>query len=402
MVSGNAEPVAKQHAKGIVSLNGNAKLISSNDSVNFTYRGRFIKDTESMTVGFLSSQKSHNALRWIIANQGSYCAGRNFVCWNPQGREIPKVLSIMRPKRKEIKDEVSYTPSDYKDYLRKTLKGWKTDLPIDAKAVIAVFDAATTGRLSLSYYSEMRAIDFLEKLEYWDETCCWPNKNFGIQSPPLMDIVCYAFGTLRNNKVEADDGVMKQSMLKLVASRLEKARIPTDIERALVKKAGALMLYDDSKASNWLRSKLLFTTCAVIKKYRHDYFREEWDMALEKEKKDRSYQYGRLLAVLEKAERDTYGADEDREPNAMRMQSVFTQRPQYAARMIWEQVKRGYYRRLTNGQRTYYEKLIGQIMEQLSEYEEETNKPLEDSYLLGYYLQKNELYTSKNKEQKDS
>ena len=125
-----------------------------------------------MTVGFLSSQKSHNALRWIIANQGSYCAGRNFVCWNPQGREIPKVLSIMRPKRKEIKDEVSYTPSDYKDYLRKTLKGWKTDLPIDAKAVIAVFDAATTGRLSLSYYSEMKAIDFLEKLEYWDETCC--------------------------------------------------------------------------------------------------------------------------------------------------------------------------------------------------------------------------------------
>ena len=313
MVSGNTEPVAKQHAKGIVSLNGNAKLISSNDSVNFTYRGRFIKDTESMTVGFLSSQKSHNALRWIIANQGSYCAGRNFVCWNPQGREIPKVLSIMRPKRKEIKDEVSYTPSDYKDYLRKTLKGWKTDLPIDAKAVIAVFDAATTGRLSLSYYSEMRAIDFLEKLEYWDETCCWPNKNFGIQSPPLMDIVCYAFGTLRNNKVEADDGVMKQSMLKLVASRLERAKIPTDIERALVKKAGALMLYDDSKASNWLRSKLLFTTCAVIKKYRHDYFREEWDMALEKEKKDRSYQYGRLLAVLEKAERDTYGVDEDRE-----------------------------------------------------------------------------------------
>lgn len=402
MVSGNLEPVAKQHAKGIVSLNGNAKLISSNDSINFTYRGRFIKETESMTVGYLASQKSHNALRWVIANQGNYCAGRNFVCWNPQGKEIPKVMSVMRPKGMREKDKASYTPSDYKEYLRKILRGWKTDLPIDAKAIVAVFDAATTGRLSLSYYSEMQAADFLERLKYWDETCCWPNKNFGIQSPSLMDIVCYAFGTLRNNKIEADDGVMKQSMLKLVASRLERAKIPTDIERALVKKAGALMLYDDSKASNWLRNKLLFTTCAVIKKYRHDYFREEWDMALEKEKKDRSYQYGRLLAVLEKAERDTYGVDEDREPNAMRMQSVFTQRPQYAARMIWEQVKRGYYRRLSNGQRTYYEKLIGQIMEQLSEYEEEANKPLEDSYLLGYYLQKNEMYTSKNKEQKDN
>ena len=363
MVSGDIEPVAKQHAKGIVSLNGNAKLISANDSVNFTYRGRFIKDTESMTVGFLASQKAHNALRWIIANQGRYCAGRNFVCWNPQGKEIPEVMSIMRPRRKEVKDEAHYTPSDYKEYLNKILKGWKTDLPIDAKAVVAVFDAATAGRLSLSYYSEMQAVDFLERLKYWDETCCWPDKNFGIQSPLLIDIVCYAFGTLRNNKFEAEDGVMKQSMLKLVASRLEKAKIPVDIERALVKKAGTLMLYDDSKTSNWLRSRLLFTTCAVIKKYRHDYYREEWEMALEKEKKDRSYQYGRLLAVLEKAERDTYGVEEDREPNAMRMQSIFTQRPQYASRMIWEQVKRGYYRRLSNGQRTYYEKLIGQIQE---------------------------------------
>lgn len=401
MVSGEIEPVAKQHAKGIVSLNGNAKLISSNDSVNFTYRGRFIKDTESMTVGFLASQKAHNALRWIIANQGRYCAGRNFACWNPQGKKTPEVMSIMRPRKKELKDEAYYTPSDYKDYLNKILKGWKTDLPIDAKAVVAVFDAATTGRLSLSYYSEMQAVDFLERLKYWDETCCWPNKNFGIQSPPLIDIVCYAFGTLRNNKIEADDGVMKQTMLKLVASRLEKANIPTDIERALVKKAGTLMLYDDSKSSKWLRSKLLFTACAVIKKYRHDYYREEWNMALEKEKKDRSYQYGRLLAVLEKAERDTYGTDEDREPNAIRMQSVYTQRPQYASRIIWEQVKRGYYRRLSIGQRTYYEKLIGQIIEQLSNYEKEANKPLEDTYLLGYYLQKNELYTSKSKEDKD-
>lgn len=402
MVNGSVEPLAKQHAKGIVALSGNAKLISSNDSTNFTYRGRFINDVEAMTVGYLASQKSHNALRWIIANQGSYCAGRNFVCWNPQGKEIPKVMSVMRPKRKDVKNEASYTPSDYKEYLKKILKGWKTDLPLDAKAVIAVFDAATTGRLSLSYYSEMQASDFLERLEYWDETCCWPNKNFGIQSPPLMDIACYAFGTLRNNKVEADDRILKQIMMKLVASRLEKARIPTDIERALVKKAGTLMLYDDSKTSSWLRSKLLFTTCAVIKKHRHDYYREEWDMALEKEKKDRSYQYGRLLAVLEKAERDTYGVDEDREPNAIRMQSVFTQRPQYAARMIWEQVKRGYYRRLSNGQRTFYEKLIGQIMEQLSEFEEEANKPLEDTYLLGYYLQKNEMYTSKSKEKTEN
>lgn len=401
MVEGDLEPIAKQHAKGIVSLNGNAKLISANDSVNFTYRGRFINDTESMTVGYMASQKAHNALRWIIANQGRYCAGRNFVCWNPQGKEIPKVTSVMRPKRKtESTEKASYTPSDYREYLRKILIGWKSDLPMDAKAVTAVFDAATTGRLSVSYYSEMQATDFLERLVYWDETCCWPNRNFGIQSPSLNTIARYAYGTLRNDKIEVEDNMLKHSMLRLVASRVEKAKIPIDIEKKLVKKAGMLMLYDDDKASQWLRSDVLFTACAVIKKYRHDYYKEEWTMALEKEKRDRSYQYGRLLAVLEKAERDTYGTEEDREPNAMRMQSIFTQRPQYAARMIWEQVKRGYYRRLSIGQRTYYEKVIGQIMELLSEFEDEANKPLEDTYLLGYYLQKNEMYTRKNTEKK--
>ena len=64
-------------------------------------------------------------------------------------------------------------------------------------------------------------------------------------------------------------------------------------------------------------------------------------MALEPQKKDVSYQYGRLLAVFEKLERDTYDPNEQREPNAIRMQSVFAKRPLYASRIIWEQLKKG-------------------------------------------------------------
>ena len=41
-------------------------------------------------------------------------------------------------------------------------------------------------------------------------------------------------------------------------------------------------------------------------------------MALEPGKQDRSYQFGRLLAVMEKVERDTYTDNENREPNAIR------------------------------------------------------------------------------------
>lgn len=122
-------------------------------------------------------------------------------------------------------------------------------------------------------------------------------------------------------------------------------------------------------------------------------------MALEPEKKDRSYQFGRLLAVMEKVERDTYDSAEGREPNAIRMQSVFCQRPMYAAGNIEKQLEQAYFPRIEPGIRRWYKTIIQQIMEMISQYPQETwNLPLEDSYLMGYYLQRNELYTKKNKE----
>lgn len=119
-------------------------------------------------------------------------------------------------------------------------------------------------------------------------------------------------------------------------------------------------------------------------------------MSLEPKKQDRSYQYGRLLAVLEKAERDTYSSEESREPNAIRMQPVFSQRPQYASRTLWEQLKKAYLPRLSPASRAFYDRLIGEIVEQISLFPEaEANRPLADTYLLGYYLQRNELYQAK-------
>ena len=60
-------------------------------------------------------------------------------------------------------------------------------------------------------------------------------------------------------------------------------------------------------------------------------------MALDPGKQDRSYQFGRLLAVMEKAERDTYGTNENREPNAIRQMSVFCRRPMYVTANLEKQ-----------------------------------------------------------------
>jgi CRISPR-associated protein Csd1 len=181
-------------------------------------------------------------------------------------------------------------------------------------------------------------------------------------------------------------------MQRLIACRVDKAAMSADIVKALVSRASNPQAYE-----NHIWENILFTACAVIRKYRMDKFKEEWNMALEPEKNDRSYQFGRLLAVMEKVERDTYGSSEDREPNAIRLQSVFCQRPMATAGALEKQLDRAYFPRLKPGSRIWYKNLLGQIMAAISAFPQDAwNKPLTETYLMGYYLQRNALYTKNN------
>lgn len=389
MVTGEETPTASQHPKGVIAKYGNAKLISANDGSGFTYRGRFSEDWQAATVGYEASQKAHAALRWLAANQGVMEGGRTFLCWTPQGEKIPRPhTSLLSGMKKELRK-----PSDYQKELQGTILGLKKQLPASASAVLATFDAATTGRLALTYYSEMPAADFLDRIGRWDETCCWNNGKFGIQSPNLLNIVNFAFGVPRSQqgavKYETPEKVVGQQLQRLISCRVDGAKLPSDFAEALFRRASNLQLLGDFGS----RESLLFTACAVIRKYHYDRNGEVIQMALEPEKKDRSYQFGRLLAILEKAENDTYQKDEKRETNAMRLQSRYTQQPMRTFRILNEQVKNAYFKRLKPGTQVFYEKLTGEVLMILSEYsEEELNRPLSDMYLFGYYLQRTELY----------
>ena len=123
-------------------------------------------------------------------------------------------------------------------------------------------------------------------------------------------------------------------------------------------------------------------------------------MALEPQKKDISYQYGRLLAVFEELERDTYDLNEQRETNAIRMQSVFAKRPLYASRIIWEQLKKAYYPKLKPGVKIRYDRIIEQIIQEISSFPQaEQEEALKDTYLFGYYLQRSALLKNSQEEE---
>lgn len=404
-VSGEITTPAQLHLKGVVSFAGNAKLISSNDATNFTYKGRFSDDSEALTVGFISSQKAHNALKWVISNDGFRYGNRMFVCWNPKGKKTKNPFASLFPEYSET--EENPTPTNYREILAKTVLGYKNNFKPEDETVTAVFEAASKGRLSVCYYSEMKAEDFLERLRFWDETTAWLYRKHGVttvlvKSPDLKSIIDAAYGVPRtsgeNQTVETDEKVLAIAMQRLLLCRLERAPFPADIMRSAVQKCSSLQLYEKLN-----REKQLFTTCAIIKKYIYDRFKEEWNMALEPEKKNRSYQFGRLLAVLEKAERGAFDNSEKREPNAIRMWSLFVKRPMYATTVIIEQLKNAYYPRLEPGERSHYDKLIEGIMRVISEFpENEIGKPLGEEYLMGYYLQKDALYQKKNNDNDDN
>lgn len=385
---------AKQHMKGVVSLNGNSKIISANDHVNFTYRGRFEKSDQAVSVSYIASQKAHNALKWVVANYGIPIGSRLFVAWNPDGHKVPSIINPMLPKQEERVD-----PKGYRKELGDAVKGYLYHFPETEKIVIAGFDAATSGRLAVTYYNELLRSDFLKRMMDWDNSCCWIDVKYGVHSPLLKDIVRFAYGTMRgekdDQKFDVDERVMPEQMQRLIHCRIDRAGFPEDLMRAMVRRAGNLKLLSKKN-----RSRVVFAACAAIRKYHWDHNKEEWEMALNPKCQDRSYQFGRLLAIMEGIERSALHGMDDRETNAIRLQQVFVQRPGYAAATIMEKLKTAYYPRLNPGLRIYYERLVGEVMEMLSAFpQEDYNKPLEETYLMGYYLQKNEFYTKKSEDE---
>ena len=394
MVSGMEAVPAKQHQKGVVPLHGNAKLISANDDKNFTFRGRFTEESQAVTVASESSQKAHNALRWLVMEQGRYTVGKRvFLCWNPQGVQICHAIGPFGASR-----QTTSVPSDYRKELKATLQGYQSQLPARTSGVvIAAFDAATNGRLAVTYYNELMSSDFLQRLYDWDKHCCWYGWKGQIQSPPLQQIVDCAFGTpikdkKGNIRLDTDDKLMGQQLQRLLSCRIDGARMPSDIMGALVHRASTPQSYD---YGTW--QTILSTACAVIQKYRYDHDKEECAMEFDPCKRDRSYQFGCLLAVLEKAERDTYDKEEQREPNAIRLMSMYCRRPMTTFDTVHKQLVAAYFPRLKPPFRAYYRNRIGEIVDTIHAVSPEKvwNAPLKETYLMGYYLQRKALYTKR-------
>lgn len=395
MVSGEIDVFVKKHPQRIIPKNGKAKLISCDDQNGFVWRGRFTDKWQASTVGYIASQKAHNALRWLISEQGiqervgtESHAKKVFLCWNPAGKTLPRPMRRMRdadaaPLRK---------PSDYQEQLKSTLLSFRKDHQLQDTdcAVLVSFDAATTGRLAVTYYNEITLKTFLERIHDWDAHCCWLAGNYGIQAPNLLQLVDCAFGTQRNNFLETDDRIQRQHLQRLLNCKLNGGLFPLDILKALTQRASSPLAYD---VLNW--RKIVHAACAALQKYRYDTKQGGNEMAWELDTKNRSFQYGRLLAVMERAEMDYYTkTNENRQTNAIKFMSEFRRRPFTVFERVNRQLERAYLDRIDAWQVRRYKQLVGEIINILRGFpENELNRQLEDLYLMGYELQRNAFFT---------
>ncbi|MBD5141727.1 MAG: type I-C CRISPR-associated protein Cas8c/Csd1 [Ruminococcus sp.] len=405
--TGKVLPVTYKHPSKIRNAGDKGKLISANDESGFAYRGRFQNKEQAISVSYDFSQKMHNALKWIIARQGVNIENSlTLIVWESAMRELPKItVSADEFFFEDEAEEQQYadTYPMYREQLKKSIFGYKNSLDKNSKAMIMGLDSATTGRLSIGIYSELRSSDFLDNVEKWHSDTAWfgyneKQRKYVFNSFSLRNIINCAFGTEQGNFIECSNSKLKTDYVcRLVPCVAEGRKIPKDIVRALINKASSPLKYSNSY--NW--RTVLSIACGMIRKEKIEN-KEECKMALDENCTERSYLYGRLLAVADAAESSTYESGEKRTTNAKRYFEAFSNRPC----TTWEIIRKRLCPYLekhdkmnrSNFSENYYANLINTITAMFEHDDFADNSKLDPIYLHAYSCQIKKIYGGNKKD----
>ncbi len=378
-----------KHPSQILDNMTTAKLIFFNEKNSFTYKGRFANKEQVGSVGYDYSTKIHIALRWLIKKQGKKYGSMTVIVWASAMQDIPQCSDSLIDDDDLIFEDENNIPSTmpmYADMLKKRIFGYGENLAPNTKVMIMGLDAATKGRISMSEYSELESSEFLANIEKWHSETAWLRysgkyKKKIVNSFGLYDIVRYAFGTEQGAFVECDEKVLRDNILRLINCVVNGNKLPADIVNALYRKASNPLAYD---IKNNNHRRVLETACGMIRKQIIDR-KEDVLMAYDPDETDRSYLYGCLLAIADKAESESYNEDERnvRITNARRYWNAFSQRP-YQTWGIIEERLRPYLNKL-GGSQVKYSKWINEIVSKMDTATFSDNRRLEPMYLLGYH-----------------
>ncbi|MCI0617222.1 type I-C CRISPR-associated protein Cas8c/Csd1 [bacterium] len=402
-ISGRNQPVATNHPRRIRNSGDGAKIISIPvDETFYTFKGRFVKETEACAVGVEISQKAHNALRWLISRQGYRNGDQVIVSWAVSGKEVPKItdnsLDFLGNELEQTEEAFSSDVGQrFALKLNKKIAGYQQELGSSEKIVVIGLDSASKGRLSISFYRELTGSEFLKHVENWHLDFAWllcyfiknqskkTRQVWRTCAPSPKSIAEAAYGK------RLDDKLKKTTVERLLPCIVDGNPLPPDLLESCVKRTSNRVSMED-----WEWQQSLGISCALYKGYytriSDTNQRRLYKMALERERKSRDYLFGRLLAVAEQIEGYAlYKSNEKRITSAERLMLRFSSHPCSTWKTIEESL-RPYKDRLRAssdaGLLHYWEAEIEQVCSLIEFDDFISDKPLSGEYLLGYHCQK--------------
>ncbi|MGW8157233.1 MAG: type I-C CRISPR-associated protein Cas8c/Csd1 [Desulfoprunum sp.] len=410
-ITGTLQPIATFHPKKISNASANAKLVSANDKTNFTFRGKFTESSEAVSIGYQTTQKAHQFLRYLIKDRGCCCGEQAIFSFTIGSLEklLPPPIEdnsiwgefLQEPQAKtqiDIQIELNAeTGVDYAESLRKSLGSFEYGQAQKQhpKTAVVALDAVSdkSGRLAITFYRELERNEYLEKIAEWHSGCKWHQKFWDEEKEkyvpftgaPSVDKVIEAIhGKPRSGKDESYTKIKKAARERLLRCIFDGAFLPKDYVVAAVRRASnPLGIKKDGKFDRIAFEQVVSTACALVRK---DYLqgdKEDYKLSIELDRTDRDYLYGRLLGAADKLEEYAlYKKDNDRVVTAaIRHMQAFTQRPFRTWQTIHSCLNP--YIQTVKGSFAFAE--IEAVIDKFESGDFEKDVQLNGSFLLGYY-----------------
>ncbi|MDO5016062.1 MAG: type I-C CRISPR-associated protein Cas8c/Csd1 [Eubacteriales bacterium] len=346
-VTGQQKTIAKTHPQYVRYAGDRAKLISSNDTQGFTFRGRFVDSKEAAQVSYEISQKAHNALKFLIQRQGHNVGDRVFLISGSSGCPFPDPTADSNAFNEAASDDLGNIKEDtvatynfaldLANELTAALKGLKHKFDSEKSIFVMILDAPGPGRLSIVYYRDFTGTDkdqFFKNVEAWHKKLSWQQSRFStngkgvvhfVGAPSLQEIILAAYGVDRSTDqkgsyLELDSKFSAMVMTQLFPLVIEGSdRLPDTLVRQAFTNACYPQKYS---TNNW--NKIRTTACSLIKAYRNQKYQENWRYIVDINSSDLTYNIGRLLAVMQQIEERALWISNNEKPRATSAMRYFT------------------------------------------------------------------------------
>ena len=408
-VTGREERLCVNHPSKIRNSGDKAKMISSNDKTNFTYRGRFHDVGEAYTISYEASQKVHNALKWLIERQGVKVGDKEFVLWGVKSENVPSILEstegvasayeeeedIFATFYGEEEDKTVSIQEDVAERFNRAIRGYHGNVRADSHFVLLGVDAATTGRLSVIFSREYFGADgneLIERIEQWHRDCAWNVSSYNKKlqkrvyftgAPSPYEIALCTYGREQGNSIKGTDKVIANAVERILPCIVDGKRVPVDIMREVVHRAQ----HPQNYKSKTLWQQVLSVACALTRKH---LIEKGEECLVMKSPESLDAKCGRMLAIADAIEAWVLREEKiDRTTTAMRYYTKFCENPCDTWVIIQKNLKP--YEMKLRGRARNLQTLLGEISATISEEEFQQKRNLDGTFCLGFDSQRYEI-----------